>query len=619
MNRLSFFILALFPFFDLMAQEVILPVSGNEMAKEFYRDFYKSSKKNVSSDTLNLPFIDDFSDSEVIPNQNKWSDKYSYINNRYSKNPITAGMATLDSYNFDGSPYLDASSYPYIADYLTSQPINLEYNKSDSIYLSFFYLAKGLGDQPEKSDSLCLEFFNADSLDWERVWSMEGSVMANFKRVMLPIVDDKYLKKGFKFRFLNYASLPQNSDYADEFGNLDHWHLDYIILNKDRSIGDTIIRDVSHVKRISSMLKDYESIPWTHLESAYIEQRRLLINTEITNLDTTDRNVSKYIEIKNLSSGKSYKSVVTASDIISGSISDINFDYSYLFEFNQGDEASYLLRSVLKTDAFDYKANDTLSHIQLFDKYYAYDDGSAEAGYGLNGQGTKNASVAVHFKAFNPDTLRAVDFYFNQIEDSLNLDYFFYLKVWENNNGKPGKLLYEQLGERPLYSSELNKFARYELDTLKFIEGDFFVGWSKTVDKMSNIGLDLNYINSKNNFYNLGSGWLNSQAPGTLMIRPVFSLIPLNTGSYTSEVLIKPEWTVYPNPANQFLNISFSQDNYSSWNIEIIDLMGRTVFESYQTLNQSINISNIKEGVYILSVRNIESGIQEKQKILIRH
>ena len=98
MNRLSFFILALFPFLNLAAQEVIVPVSGNESAKEFYQNFKKSSKKNISFDTLYLPFIDDFSDSEVLPNPNKWSDSTSYINNRYSNTGVTTMRAMVNAF-----------------------------------------------------------------------------------------------------------------------------------------------------------------------------------------------------------------------------------------------------------------------------------------------------------------------------------------------------------------------------------------------------------------------------------------------------------------------------------------------------------------------------------------
>ena len=44
------------------------------------------------------------------------------------------------------------------ADQLTSKPINLNYPASENIWFSFFYQAGGLGDAPEKNDSLTLQF-----------------------------------------------------------------------------------------------------------------------------------------------------------------------------------------------------------------------------------------------------------------------------------------------------------------------------------------------------------------------------------------------------------------------------------------------------------------------------
>ena len=46
----------------------------------------------------------------------------------------------------------------FIADYLSSQPINLDYSADKNIYLSFYYQPQGFGDSPEETDSLILEF-----------------------------------------------------------------------------------------------------------------------------------------------------------------------------------------------------------------------------------------------------------------------------------------------------------------------------------------------------------------------------------------------------------------------------------------------------------------------------
>lgn len=619
MSKKSFSILTIL-FLPILCfgQEIITGLSNNKEA-EIYYNKVSVSKKGLTSDTLELPFIDDFSNTYVAPDPLKWKNNSAFINNRYSSNPITAGMATLDSYDYNGAPYTNASKNGYIADYLSSQPIDLEYTTDNNIYISFFYQAKGLGDQPEVSDSLCLEFYDVEAKTWFRKWSVPGKEMDEFEYVLLAINEEIFLKKGFQFRFLNYASLLANTDYSDKFSNADHWHLDYIKIDKNRSENDTVFRDVSFVSPLSSILKDYESMPWSHLPSAFIEQRNPYISTEIINLDTSDRNISKYIEINDLLHSNSFKSTPTANDIPSGNMSKYNFDYDYAFNFGVEDSAIIEIKTILQTDAFDYKVNDTLSRQQVFKNYYAYDDGSAELGYGINGQGSKNASAAVHYKAFLGDSLRAVDVYFNQIVDSLNLDYYFYLNVWDDNNGIPGSLIYNQIGVKPVYSSRLNKFVRYYLDTPEYIEGDFFIGWTNTVEKIINIGLDASRNNSSNNYYNLGSEWKSSEAPGSLMIRPVFSQNPLTSTISQPKDERKDNLVISPNPASEFINFRTSGFGSDILKIYIYDLTGKIISQKIITNNESVPVSNIKNGIYLVRIQNMQNGDSKTKKIIIRH
>lgn len=616
MNRRKYLILLLCILsVPLFSQEVIVPLNGNPQAREYYEK-KPSSKKAESADTLTLPFIDDFSDSRVEPDPDLWADRDAYINNNYPLNQVTAGVATMDAYTAEGSHYPAAGPVPYIADHLTSKPLDLDFPVSDNIYLSFFYQAAGLGEMPDKTDSLCLEFLDIESGEWNRVWQIEGGMSMNsFSRVFVPVNEEKYLKKGFRFRFLNYASQSENRDYPDKFSNVDHWHLDYIHLDRNRSANDTIMRDVTFTKPLKSFLKDYESIPWTHLEAAYFTQRKATIEVEISNLDTAIRNVTKSLEIIDQYDNYTYRPTPTANDVLPGKIFTFNYEYDYPFEFGSGDSALFLIRAILRTDAFDYKPNDTLEYFQVLKNYYAYDDGSAEAGYGLRGQGTQNASVAVRFNSFIPDSLRAVDMYFNQVVDSLNLNYYFYLNVWEDDNGKPGNLIYSQLGERPVYNG-LNQPIRYELDTTLAIEGVFYVGWKKTVDKISNIGLDLNRNNSANNFFTIGAGWQKSTIGGSLMLRPVLSRKPLATSNEVPFVGFE-EVKVFPNPANSYLELEMP-GNESRIECRIYDLSGRLVLQRMVYPSARVNIEELKEGIYLLRVGSEKGMKVYTQKFIIQ-
>ena len=52
-------------------------------------------------------------------------------------------------------------------------------------------------------------------------------------------------------------------------------------------------------------------------------------------------------------------------------------------------------------------------YYQTFKNYFAFDDGTAEAGYGINGLGSRNAMFAYRFRSFIEDTLRAINICFN--------------------------------------------------------------------------------------------------------------------------------------------------------------------------------------------------------------
>ncbi len=603
----------------LKAQEVLIPVSGNPVAGEFYAR-HPALKKAVRADTIELPFIDDFSDSKVEPKPTLWSDKFAYINNNYPVFPVTAGVATLDAYDYNGAEYPNAGTMPYIADHLTSQPINLAYTAGDSIYLSFFFQPKGLGEMPDPRDSLCLEFYRVAQDEWTHVWSTPGDSLRPFRRVMIPVTDTSYLKKGFRFRFFNYASQTENNDYPDLRADVDHWHIDYVYLNRGRNHADTVLRDVAFINPLPSLLKDYESIPWRHLGTAYATQRTAAISTVIMNHDTITRNVTKALEITDAGTGFTYHPTAVANDISSGDSINYLYPYDYPFDFQTGNSKSFRIKTILRTDVFDYKPNDTLYYTQVFNNYYAYDDGTAEAGYGLRGQGTRNASVAVKFESYLPDSLRAIDMYFNQVIDSLNLSYYFYLCVWDDANGKPGELLYIKTGEKVEYSDKMNHLIRYTLDYPVPVDGVFYVGWTKTVDKVSNVGLDLNRNHRSKIFYNTGNGWMNSQFSASLMVRPVMSVGPLTGTGHTANPGVGPEdFNVYPVPADRYLRIDVNLPDLTGFRVSLMDITGRRLGIYDPASQDNIYTGDLKPGIYFMVLSNPRTGQSFSRKVIINH
>ena len=95
---------------------------------------------------------------------------------------------------------------------------------------------------------------------------------------------------------------------------------------------------------------------------------------------------------------------------------------------------------------------------------------------------------------------------------------------------------------------DLNGFVTYLFDKPVFVNGDFWVGWKQLSDKFLNTGLDLNTLAAGRHYYSLSGTWEPSQAPGTVMLRPVMR----GTGSATSSdegTLLNDLFMIYPNPS----------------------------------------------------------------------
>lgn len=582
------------------AQEYVIPLAGNDILKD---QPGHPVKKSTSDVMLELPFEDDFSYRSHYPSIDLWAEDDAYINSGFAVNPPSIGVATMDALDYNGAVYPFATISPetFEADFLTSYPINLSYPASDSIYLSFFYQPQGTGLAPRPQDSLCLDFYNPGTQTWRNVWRVPGDTLRDFEQVLIPITDTSYLKEGFRFGFRNLASLPQNEDYRDKRGNVDHWNIDYVRLNRNRSAADTVIRDVAFNNRIPSMLKDYEAIPWDHFSVGYNTIYLPYITLNYYNNDSATRIVTRRAEIYNEVWDERFDPGNTSSqDILPGTSVSHNISSIYPFKFLRGDTASYRIKAWIQTDDFDNKANDTIYRTQRFRDFFAYDDGTAERAYGLRGQGTNNGLIAVKFNSFIADELGGVDIYFTQLIDSLNLDYYYKFMVWDDNEGQPGDLLFNgQIDRRVVYSDMINKYTRFFFAEKVPVSGTFYVGLLQYNRYLLNIGMDINKPAGGTLFYNIGNGWIPSAAPGTLMIRPFVDR------SYSVAVQEQPEKTgirIWPNPATDLVRIEVPESAMPADQISVVirDVTGRIV-ASHQGASE-VPVSNLSPGIYLFSV-----------------
>jgi hypothetical protein len=487
-----------------------------------------------------------------------------------------------------------------VADHLTSKAINLQYPASDSLYLSFLYQPGGLCDVPEEEDSLMVDFYATDSSQWINVWRIPGRSLHEFSHAMIPISSERFLTSGFRFRFRNRASLSRSNDYPDKRSNVDYWHVDYVRLDRNRSASDTILRDVAFNTPLGPVLKKLSSVPWTHFEVAYNTIINSFVSARYRNNDSITRNVTRSLTILEPLYNEFYNpGPPTAQDLPEHDDTIVDLSFIYPFDFQRGDSALIRFKAALRTDAFDPKVNDTVIHDQWFRDYYSYDDGTAEAGYGLRASGTANALVAMKYNSYESDRLGGVYIYFNQVYDSLNLkNYSFNLMVWDESDGLPGKVIHEDENSyKPNYTSTYTGFVRYDFSEPVPVSGPFFVGWRQDKEYLLNVGLDKNnQPDPQVMYFNMGT-WESSTAPGVIMFRPF--LYDGTTGIYH-----RPEETmllqIYPNPASDRVWFSLPDDREGDEIlIHIYDSSGRLVHHSV-VRSQALDLTGFTAGIYFI-------------------
>ena len=259
---------------------------------------------------------------------------------------------------------------------------------------------------------------------------------------------------------------------------------------------------------------------------------------------------------------------------------------------------------------------DTISYQQKFYNYFAYDDGTPEDGYGLT---PAEAQLAYRFTlSASPDTLRAISIYFNRTLTHAN-EQFFYLNVWNSDNGKPGSLIYSSI-VFPQFSDNLNQPSLYRLDPPVHISGTFFVGMRQTTNDNLNIGFD-RYNNARNNiFYNVTGEWIPSSFTGSLMIRPYIGKeIPLSTGS--EHTYLSPDLKIFPNPSNgsqvtlEIVGNSSEPFSIAILKTSITDVFGRKILE--QPFSDHPDLSFLSPGVYLVTVTGSADARFNPVKLII--
>jgi hypothetical protein len=509
------------------------------------------------------------------------------------------------------------------------------YNADDSIYLSFYYQPAGIADKPETEDSLFIEFYDPDSLTWHTQLKIPGDDLTDFEPVFIPVLDSIFFKDGFKFRIRNIASISGNDDINGRRSSVDYWHIDYLMLNRDRKNNDTLYKDVGFTSATQSILKDFEAIPWQHYlqTEAYNTQKKNITSYQYKNLYNQDLMgeddpfVYPHYTITDLRTNTEIYSFEQGFNFMEP-LESKTFQTELSFNFDsedKADSASFLIKAYLETDdTLTYlKKNDTVSRTLEFYNYYAYDDGTNEAGYGLKGEGTQYGKVAYRFNSYKPDSLIAIYMYFNYPYDTNIFIKNFYLTVWNDDNGVPGDTLYSRFSEggetnneyKPVYSG-LNNYYPFYLEEPIEVSGTFYIGWRQIHQVMLNVGFDLNRDSHKNLFYNYDGTWQQSQIPGALMMRPVLGDDLPEKTEITNRLSDKTKFIIYPNPADSHIKLKTNIAQHNNLTIEIINVYGKLIYQSkYQN---AIDISDYHPGLYIIRLKK-SAQILSNKKIIIKN
>jgi hypothetical protein len=645
-----------FPCREAEAQEMLVGLDENINIPQTAK---RLRTKSIS--TIELPFVDDFSKSgQLTPNPALWIESGSvYVNISYAINPPTAGVATFDPFDGKGKIYGNAESSVFAADTLTSGPVRLDYSPADSVSLSFYFQPKGYGDMPESSDVLTLEFYSPLDDAWNTVWSAsvvadnrieasngltgvttvieDDSIGFRFFRANIKIEDSKYLKDGFSFRFINYASINVHPSFPGRSTASDHWHLDFVYLDKNRTENNINIPDIALSGIPKRLTTNCETVPATHLEYAKADLFDSPMNLELnyTNFGWGTRSVTRNFRLRSLygTSGKTLSYSAGSENIPDGST--INLSYAIpQYEFSVTDDSAaieVLSYIVTDSDPSIFRAalryNDTNRIVYEFKDCYAYDDGTAENGYGLFGSGSSMGKVAVKFRTYMTDSLRGIYMYFNRAVNDVNNNHKFVVAVWNDAGGIPGELIHSETGGKPEFRDSLNKYVAYKFENPVYLpEGEiFYVGWLQTDEGFLNIGFDRNR-NSKNNaFYNLGQAWEPSVFDGSLMIRPIFcrsddqfpsdTIVNLEDNNRTNERV--RAFKAYPNPARGIVYLE-EEDNIPliSLKIELYALSGKLV-KVFENVTGNIDVTNIAPGIYLMRVWNANRNVREVKRIII--
>jgi hypothetical protein len=583
--------LSLFWMEGLRAQFSQLPVAH-------YSPQTATANENLrtKAEPLSLPFWDDFSSGQI--DSLKWHATGTVTSQTIGIDPPSVGVVYFDGVDERGKPYSTAMLENGEADQLTSQEIDLSsYRAADSLYLSFFWQAGGKGEMPDENDQLELYFLD-DTGEWIRVWGAPGGDIQKretFSQEMVK-VNTPFYHGQFRFRFLNKGRLS---------GPFDSWVLDYIYLNKGRSVFDVHYEDRALTKTPTSPLGKYTALPiweWENNKNSLLGT----INSQFKNLSGRFRAMEYTILFRDKSTHKVLQQLHSQTpfnpvpqalerrDFSSVALKELDFEVSEEFDLETvvylttGDRLlveEISERDTVYSSKVDYRANDTVYHTLPIRDFMAYDNGSVDYAAGIN---QRSGMLALKYDVSARAYLKGISINFanlSQVGSALEL------MVWRDLNAEP---VYREEVLIPT-KEQLDDFAYFALDTNLSVIDTIYVGFTQFSNDFIYVGLDKSNDTGQDVFFNVTGSWeQNQEVRGSLMMRPHFSLEPPKevTEESGSAGII-----AYPNPVIERLFIEGATGE-----VKIFDAYGRQInvpVESFER-GKILNFAGSEKGVYVI-------------------
>jgi hypothetical protein len=190
-------------------------------------------------------------------------------------------------------------------------------------------------------------------------------------------------------------------------------------------------------------------------------------------------------------------------------------------------------------------------------------------------------------------------------------------------NGSQEQVLRTMTNLKPKYIDSLNSFVTFALDEPLEVQDTIYVGWIQSDERNLQIGYDRNSKKGfENIFVELNNIWSKSNIAPSRLGSPMMRLI-LDGQRKFSTAGVKPQQAVaekknlmlYPNPAD--LSLTLQLETRSKL-IEIIvyDLMGKLVLEKSLHETNTLDVSSLNPGMYILRLIN-DGEILQTEKLQI--